>query len=251
MGQKFPELVNLGDFLEEGIKSDMIQSMAALQAASKVIQFGLISRGKEKEDISSIIPYYQSNPPHRDNFCPMNTHPSHKPTYDSVYNTQPYYSPQPQYNPPHTYINSNPPRSYAPVQTTTHQDWHAYAPRLHPNFKKRIHRNYTPIAEPFEQLFKRLRRVGLIYPVEGRILEHISQYYDVTRQFVYHSGVPRHDIEDYSRLKNEIESLIKSGAIHCTRIHQMWTVTHCRTVGIKELICFLWMKIMIWKGLLS
>ncbi|XP_070032017.1 uncharacterized protein [Nicotiana tomentosiformis] len=37
MGQKFPELVKMGDFLEEGIKSDKVQSMAALQAASKAI----------------------------------------------------------------------------------------------------------------------------------------------------------------------------------------------------------------------
>lgn len=30
MGQKFPELVKMGDFLEEGIKSGKVQSMAAL-----------------------------------------------------------------------------------------------------------------------------------------------------------------------------------------------------------------------------
>ncbi|XP_070040962.1 uncharacterized protein [Nicotiana tomentosiformis] len=37
MGQKFPELVKMGDFLEEGIKSGKVQSMGALQAASKAI----------------------------------------------------------------------------------------------------------------------------------------------------------------------------------------------------------------------
>ncbi|XP_070032031.1 uncharacterized protein [Nicotiana tomentosiformis] len=38
IGKKFPELVKMGDFLEEGIKSSKVQSMAALQEASKVIQ---------------------------------------------------------------------------------------------------------------------------------------------------------------------------------------------------------------------
>ncbi|XP_033515430.1 uncharacterized protein [Nicotiana tomentosiformis] len=38
IGQKFPELVKMGHFLEEGIKSGKVQSMDALQAASKAIQ---------------------------------------------------------------------------------------------------------------------------------------------------------------------------------------------------------------------
>ncbi|XP_070045515.1 uncharacterized protein [Nicotiana tomentosiformis] len=38
MGEKFPEMVKMGDFLEEGIKSGKVQSMAALQASSKAIQ---------------------------------------------------------------------------------------------------------------------------------------------------------------------------------------------------------------------
>ncbi|XP_033514685.1 uncharacterized protein [Nicotiana tomentosiformis] len=37
MVQKFPELVKMGDFLEKGIKSGKIQSMAELQAFSKAI----------------------------------------------------------------------------------------------------------------------------------------------------------------------------------------------------------------------
>ncbi|XP_070046813.1 uncharacterized protein [Nicotiana tomentosiformis] len=37
MGQKFPELVKMGDFLEEGIKFGKVQSMETLQAASKAI----------------------------------------------------------------------------------------------------------------------------------------------------------------------------------------------------------------------
>nr|XP_033516253.1 uncharacterized protein LOC117280636 [Nicotiana tomentosiformis] len=51
MGQKFHELVKIGDFLEEGIKSGKVQSMSVLQAASKAIQSGSIgSRKKKKEE---------------------------------------------------------------------------------------------------------------------------------------------------------------------------------------------------------
>nr|XP_009587084.1 uncharacterized protein LOC104084833 [Nicotiana tomentosiformis] len=50
MGQKFPELVQKGDFLEEGIKFGKVQSMAALQAVSKAIQSGSISSGKKKKE---------------------------------------------------------------------------------------------------------------------------------------------------------------------------------------------------------
>nr|XP_033514432.1 uncharacterized protein LOC117279083 [Nicotiana tomentosiformis] len=63
MGQKFLELVKMGYFLEEGIKSGKIHSMAALQATSKEIQSESIGSGKKKKDeVSAIVPYYQSGP---------------------------------------------------------------------------------------------------------------------------------------------------------------------------------------------
>ncbi|XP_075095105.1 uncharacterized protein LOC142173417 [Nicotiana tabacum] len=52
-GQKFPELVKMGDFLEEGIKSGKIQSMA-LQDASKAIQSGSIGSGMKKKEKSTV-----------------------------------------------------------------------------------------------------------------------------------------------------------------------------------------------------
>nr|XP_033513090.1 uncharacterized protein LOC117277802 [Nicotiana tomentosiformis] len=50
MGQKFPELVKMGDFLEEGKKFGKVQSMAALQEVSKEIQSGSIGSGKKKKE---------------------------------------------------------------------------------------------------------------------------------------------------------------------------------------------------------
>ncbi|XP_033515110.1 uncharacterized protein [Nicotiana tomentosiformis] len=64
MGQKFPEMVKMGDFLEEGIKSGKIQSMAMLHAAIKAILSGSIGSGKQKkEEVMAIVPYYRSRPP--------------------------------------------------------------------------------------------------------------------------------------------------------------------------------------------
>ncbi|KAH0742961.1 hypothetical protein KY290_030954 [Solanum tuberosum] len=55
MGQKFAELVKMGDFIEEGVKSGKIQSMVALQAASRAIQSGSIGGIKKKrEDVSAV-----------------------------------------------------------------------------------------------------------------------------------------------------------------------------------------------------
>uniref|UniRef100_A0A1S3XAC6 Uncharacterized protein n=1 Tax=Nicotiana tabacum TaxID=4097 RepID=A0A1S3XAC6_TOBAC len=51
MGQKFPELVKMGDFLEKSIKSGKVQSMAVLQVASKSIQsrsIGIVKKKKEE-----------------------------------------------------------------------------------------------------------------------------------------------------------------------------------------------------------
>ncbi|XP_070045373.1 uncharacterized protein [Nicotiana tomentosiformis] len=45
MGWKFPELVKIGYFLKESIKFDKVQSMDALQEASKAIQSGSIGSG--------------------------------------------------------------------------------------------------------------------------------------------------------------------------------------------------------------
>ncbi|XP_075101662.1 uncharacterized protein LOC142177100 [Nicotiana tabacum] len=65
MWQKFLKLVKMGDFLEEGIKFGKVQSMAAIQEASKAIQSGSTGSGmKKKEEVSAIVPYYQSNPHH-------------------------------------------------------------------------------------------------------------------------------------------------------------------------------------------
>ncbi|KAM3268062.1 hypothetical protein P3S67_031612 [Capsicum chacoense] len=80
----------MGDFIEEGIKLGKIQSMAALQAASKAMQTGSINGNKNKrEDVSSVTPYNRpGNSSH------------HYPNYPQIIAHVPVYNGQPHYNPP-------------------------------------------------------------------------------------------------------------------------------------------------------
>jgi len=56
MGQKFTEIIRMGEILEEGIKSGRIQDFTALHAASKAIQYGSINGNKKKkEDVSAVM----------------------------------------------------------------------------------------------------------------------------------------------------------------------------------------------------
>ncbi|KAG5571811.1 hypothetical protein H5410_061577 [Solanum commersonii] len=113
MGQKFAELVKMGDFIEESVKSGKIQSMVALQAANRAIQSGAISGIKKKREI-------------------------------------------------------------------------------------------------------RLRTVGVLQPVEGKLPDPIPHNFDGNKRCGYHSRVQGHDTEDCYGLKNQIESLIRKGVMKCT-----------------------------------
>ncbi|XP_059285956.1 uncharacterized protein LOC132039503 [Lycium ferocissimum] len=211
MGQKLADLVKMGDFLEEGIKFGKIQSMAALQAASKAIQSGSISGiKKKKKDISNITPYYRRGESSR-----------RYPTNPQIFAHAPYvpypaYNAQPHYNPPRAPTYQNPPRPYTPIQAPVHQNRPPYAPRPRPTPEVRNTRTYTPIAKPLAQLFERLRTAGLLQPVKGRIPDPIPRNFDGNKRCAYHSGIQGHDTEECFSLKNQIEALIKSGAIQCT-----------------------------------
>ncbi|XP_060212073.1 uncharacterized protein LOC132639649 [Lycium barbarum] len=211
MGQKFAYLVKMGDFLEEGIKSGKIQSMVALQDTSKAIQSGSISGiKKKKEDISNITPYYRRGKSSR-----------RYPTNPQIFAHAPYvpypaYNAQPHYNPPRAPTYQNPPRLYTPVQAPVHENRPSYAPRPHPTPEVGNTRTYTPIAEPLAQLFERLRTARLLQPIEGRIPDPIPRNFEGNKRCAYHSGIQGHDTEECFGLKNQVEALIKSGAIQCT-----------------------------------
>ncbi|XP_049406049.1 uncharacterized protein LOC125869627 [Solanum stenotomum] len=140
MGQKFAELVKIGDFIEEGVKSGKFQSMVALQAASRAIQSGSIGGIKKKREDVLTVTYQPGGPSHR---YPNNPQIAAHTSYVPVHNTQPHY------NPSRAPAYQNPPRPYIPVQALIHQNRPAYAPRPRPNLEARNARAYTPIAEPY------------------------------------------------------------------------------------------------------
>ncbi|KAG5595599.1 hypothetical protein H5410_036831 [Solanum commersonii] len=179
MGQKFAELVKMGDFIEEGVKSGKIQSMVALQAASRAIQSGSIGGGPSHRHLN--------NPQ-------IAAHTSYVPVYNN----------QPHYNPPRAPAYQNPPRPYVPVQAPIHRNRPAYAPRPRPNPEARNARAYIPIAELYAQLFERLRIVGVLQPVEGKLPDPIPCNFNGSKRCAYHSGVQGNDTEDFYGLKNQI-----------------------------------------------
>ncbi|KAG5600627.1 hypothetical protein H5410_031997 [Solanum commersonii] len=124
MGQKFAELVKMGDFIEEGVKSGKIQSMVALQAASRAIQLGSIGDIKKKREDVSAVTHQPGGPSYRN---PNNPQITAHTSYVPVYNTQPHY------NPPRAPAYQNPPRPSVPVQTLIYQNRISYAPRPRPN----------------------------------------------------------------------------------------------------------------------
>ncbi|XP_049386709.1 uncharacterized protein LOC125850930 [Solanum stenotomum] len=202
MGQKFTEIIRMGEILEEGIKSGRIQDFTALHAASKAIQYGSINGNKKKKEDVSAVMIDQGRLPGQ----ALYHHPS---TPYHVYNTQAnYYQPRaPTYNKPH---------SYQPLQASPFQNRPYTAPRARPNHDIKTTRNYTKIAEPLAQLFERLKTAGMIQPIEGKIPDPIPKWFDGSKRCAYHSGVAGHDTEDCYGLKNKIEALIKEGAIQLT-----------------------------------
>ncbi|XP_049365803.1 uncharacterized protein LOC125830664 [Solanum verrucosum] len=207
MGQKFAELVKMGDFIEEGVKFGKIQSIVALQAASRAIQLGSIGGIKNKRENVSVVTFQQGGSSHRyPNNPQIVVHASYVPY--PVYNTQPHNSP------PRTPAYQNPPRPYVPVQAPIHQNRPAYAPRPRPNLEARNARTYTPIVEPYAQLFEWLRTVGVLQPIEGKLSDPIPRNFDGNKRCSYHSRIQGHDTEDCYRLKNQIESLIRRGVIN-------------------------------------
>ncbi|KAG5632501.1 hypothetical protein H5410_004218 [Solanum commersonii] len=92
----------------------------------------------------------------------------------------------------------------------------AYAPRPRPNPDARNAHTYTPIVEPYAQLFERLRTTRVLQPVEGKLLDPIPRNFYGNKQCAYHSGIQGHDTKDCYGLKNQIESLIIRGVIKCT-----------------------------------
>ncbi|KAG5631521.1 hypothetical protein H5410_003238 [Solanum commersonii] len=155
-------------------------SMVALQAASRAIQSGSIGGIKKKREDVSAVTYQPGGPSHR-------------------------YPNNPQIAAHTSYV----PHQFTKIDQHMHRD-HVQTLKLE------MLATYTPIAEPYTQLFERLRAAGVLQPVEGKLPDPIPRNFDGSKRCAYHSGVQGHDTEDCYGLKNQIESLIRRGVIKCT-----------------------------------
>jgi len=179
---KFSDIIKLGERIEEGIKSGMVTNVEALQATNKALQSGGISRKKE---VSAVMVAqgpkspltYQTPPPTYHPLPPRYQQPA---TIYHTYNTQPAYY-------------------YSPLALQNYQK-----PR--PNFDRRPPRQYTPITEPIDQLYERLKVAGYITPTLVVAMENSSQWVNPNKTCAYHSGMKGHTIDECRTLKDKIQT---------------------------------------------
>ncbi|KAH0729686.1 hypothetical protein KY290_000802 [Solanum tuberosum] len=73
--------------------------------------------------------------------------------------------------------------------------------------------SFTTLAEPYADIFERLRLNGLLQSRKGFIHEYTPKNFDLFKSCAYHSIIQGHDTEDCPALKFKIQSMIDSGKI--------------------------------------
>ncbi|XP_075108899.1 uncharacterized protein LOC142180732 [Nicotiana tabacum] len=215
-GQKFSDIIKLGERIEEGIKNGMVTNHEALQATNKALQSG---RSSKKKDVNSVMAAQRNNSPMK-----YQTYPSALLTYQPTLN---YQAPSPTYQipspaPPPTYE----PASYrysqpAPIyQAYNSQPSHYPSPptrqnfpRLRPNFDRKPPRQYTAITEPIDQLYQKLKATGNVTPIPVVTPENPSKWINPNKTCAYHSGMKGHTIDECRSLKDKIQNLIDNNII--------------------------------------
>uniref|UniRef100_A0A1S4CGL8 Retrotransposon gag domain-containing protein n=1 Tax=Nicotiana tabacum TaxID=4097 RepID=A0A1S4CGL8_TOBAC len=172
-GQKFSDVIKLGERIEEGIKNGMVTNLDALQATNKALQSGGSSK---KKDVNSMMAAQRNNSPMK-----YQTYSSAPLTYQPTLN---YQAPSPTYQIP----SPAPPPTYEPASHRYSQPAHIYQaynsqpshypspptrqnfPRPRPNFDRKPPRQYTAIAEPIDQLYQKLKAAGYVTPIPAIII---------------------------------------------------------------------------------
>nr|XP_016438619.1 PREDICTED: uncharacterized protein LOC107764543 [Nicotiana tabacum] len=103
-GQKFSDIIKLGERIEEGIKNGMVTNLEALQATNKALQSGVTTK---KWDVNSLMAAQRTKSPMK-----YQTYPSTPLTYQPSQN---YKAPSPTYQIPPPAYQSLPPPIYQPT----------------------------------------------------------------------------------------------------------------------------------------
>ncbi|XP_070007200.1 uncharacterized protein [Nicotiana sylvestris] len=219
-GQKFSDIIKLGERIKKGTKNGMVTNLEALQATNKALQSGGSSK---KKDVNSVMVAQRNNSPMK-----YQTYLSAPLTYQPTLNYQApsptYQIPPPAYQlpPPPTYQPTSPRYSQpAPVCQAYNSQLSHYPspptrqnfPRPRLNFDRKPPRQYTAIAEPIDQLYKKLKAAGYVTLIPAVTPENPSQWINPNKTCAYHSGMKGHTIDECRSLKEKIQNLIDNKII--------------------------------------
>ncbi|KAH0776435.1 hypothetical protein KY290_007846 [Solanum tuberosum] len=84
------------------------------------------------------------------------------------------------------------------------------------NVQKKPIKIYASLAEPFDQLYKRLNMAGCVTFILAKISDTQSKGYDPNEICDYHSGMKEHTTETCRDLRDKIQQLIKAKVIYWT-----------------------------------
>ncbi|KAH0745156.1 hypothetical protein KY285_001157 [Solanum tuberosum] len=73
--------------------------------------------------------------------------------------------------------------------------------------------SFTPLDEPYADIFERLRANRLLQSKKGFIRKNMPKHFDPSKNCAYHSNIQGHDTEGCPALKFKIQSMIDSGKI--------------------------------------
>ncbi|XP_070007473.1 uncharacterized protein [Nicotiana sylvestris] len=215
-GQKFSDIIKLGERIEKGIKNGTVTNLEALQATNKALQSGGSSK---KKDVNFVMVAQRNNSPMK-----YQTYPSAPLTYQPTLN---YQAPSPTNQIP----SPSPPLCMNPLHTDIPNP-HLYTKHITPNLLTTHHlllvktsldldqtstakppRQYTAIAEPIDQLYQKLKTVGYVTPIPAVTPENPFRWINPNKTCAYHSGMKGHTIDECCSLKDKIQNLIDNKII--------------------------------------
>ncbi|KAH0719078.1 hypothetical protein KY290_012748 [Solanum tuberosum] len=88
------------------------------------------------------------------------------------------------------------------------------------NVEKRPIKIYTPLTEPIDQFYEKLRIAGHIAPINEIKMNIRARWIEPAKVCAYHSGMKGHTIEECRDLKNKIQQLINTRSYAWTTSRQ-------------------------------
>ncbi|XP_070047501.1 uncharacterized protein [Nicotiana tomentosiformis] len=238
IGKPFAEAINIGEIVENDMKSGKIVSRAALKATTQAIQSGSGSFGnqKKKEEGSMMASGFGG--------VQRGVSPSYV-KFQQGQSDSPrhYYLPQgPRYSiPPQQYTMFN---AQAHARPLNHQQWQApipqgsrqiwlnfqvpYNPRPRQEYvrEQEPKKEFTLIGESYTSLFRKLMQLRLIEPIMPRYVNPNSKGFDSNARCEYNSNTQGHSTENCWTLKRAIEDLIEAKAIMVTNNEDTPNITN-------------------------